>query len=104
MTEYTQTKSFIKVINATHFAFLLHDLAKGKGAEPVFSAGGGRYSLVDSSYTEQLQYCSDRAWEGTDFHFTISIQNDTLVQRGVEKVEKAGIDRINIEKYVRVKE
>lgn len=104
VTEYTQTKSFIKVINATHFAFLLHDLGKGKGAEPVFSAGGGRYSLVDSSYTEQLEYCTDRAWEGTDFHFTISIQNDTLVQRGIEKVEKAGIDRINIEKYVRVKE
>ncbi len=103
VTEYSKNKSFIKLINATHFAFLLHDLSKGKGADSVFSSGGGRYSLVDSSYTERLQYCSDRAWEGTDFHFTITIQNDTLIQRGVENVEQAGVHRINIEKYVRVK-
>ena len=104
ITDYTKNKSFIKIINDTHFAFLQHDLDKGKdSAAAVFAAGGGSYSLTDSSYTEHLEYCSAREWEGNDFTFTITIANDTLIQRGIEKVESVGIDRLNIEKYVRVK-
>lgn len=102
VTDYTRNTSFIKIINDTHFAFLQHDLNKGKDSA-VFVAGGGPYSLKDSLYTEHLQYCSAREWEGNDFNFTISIKGDTLVQRGVEKVESAGVNRINMEKYVRVK-
>lgn len=103
VTDYTQKVSFIKVINDSHFAFLQHDLNKGKDSTASFSAGGGAYTLKDSAYTEKLEYCSAREWEGNEFHFTISIHNDTLVQRGVEKVEAAGVERLNIEKYVRVK-
>ncbi len=103
ITSYTKNVSFIKIINDTHFAFLQHDLHKGKDSA-VFVAGGGRYSFNDSLYTEHLEYCSAREWEGNDFPFSITINNDTLVQRGIEKVEGAGINRINIEKYVRVKE
>lgn len=103
VTDYTKNSSFIKIINDTHFAFLLHDLNKGADTTKAFSAGGGTYSLADSTYTEHLEYCSDRNWEGHDFPFTITIQHDTLVQRGVEKIESAGINRINIEKYVRLK-
>jgi len=104
VTDYTKGKSFIKVINKTHFAFMGHDLNKGKDSVTAFySSGGGMYELYDSAYTEKLEYCSDRQWEGTDFHFTISIINDTLIQQGVEKVESAGVNRINIEKYLRVK-
>ncbi|HWV30841.1 MAG TPA: hypothetical protein VN038_14380 [Dyadobacter sp.] len=103
VTDYTQKVSFIKVINGSHFAFLQHDLNKGKDSTASFSAGGGAYTLKDSAYTEKLEYCTARDWEGNEFHFTISIQNDTLVQRGVEKVESAGVERLNIEKYVRVK-
>ena len=103
VTDYTQKVSFIKVINGSHFAFLQHDLNKGKDSTASFSAGGGAYTLKDSTYTEKLEYCTAREWEGNEFHFTISIQNDTLVQRGVEKVEAAGVERLNIEKYVRVK-
>ena len=33
-----------------------------------------------------------------------SIKNDTLIQQGLEKVEKEGIDRTIIEKYLKVKE
>jgi hypothetical protein len=54
-------------------------------------------------YTEHLEYCSAREWEGNDFSFQIDIKNDTLIQSGVEKVESAGVNRINIEKYIRVK-
>ncbi|WP_121352425.1 hypothetical protein [Flavisolibacter nicotianae] len=102
VTDYTQNTSFIKIINDTHFAFLQHDLKKGKDSA-VFVAGGGNYSLSDSLYTEHLQYCSAREWEGNDFAFTISLKNDTLIQRGIEKIESAGVNRINIEKYVRMK-
>lgn len=100
---YTKNVSFIKVINDTHFAFLNHDLKKGKDYSVMYSSGGGTYSLSDSLYTEHLEYCSDREWEGNDFKFTIEIKDDTLIQTGVEKVESAGINRLNIEKYVRLK-
>src|SRR4051794_19358541 len=83
VTDYTKNTSFIKIINDTHFAFLQHDLDKGKDSA-VFVAGGGRYTLKDSSYTEHLEYCNDRQWEGNDFKFTISVKNDTLVIKGVE--------------------
>ena len=104
VTDYTKNVSFVKIINDTHFAFLQHDLNKGKdSASASFVAGGGTYSLKDSSYTEHLQYCSDRVWEGHDFSFTITLKNDTLTQSGVEKVEGTDVNRMNIEKYVRVK-
>ncbi len=104
ITDYTKNISFIKIINNTHFAFLQHDLNKGKDEPAVYVSGGGRYSLKDSLYTEHLEYCSAREWEGNDFAFSIEIKNDTLTQYGIEKVESAGINRINIEKYVRIKE
>ena len=104
VTDYTQNLSFIKIINDTHFAFLKHDLTKGKDtATASFGSGGGSYTLTDSLYTEHLEYCSDRQWEGNDFTFTVTIKNDTLIQSGIEKVEGAGINRLNIEKYVRMK-
>ena len=103
ITDYTKGQQFIKIINENHFAFLNHDLNKGKDSAAVFSSGGGSYSLTDSSYTEHLEYCTDRQWEGNDFHFTVTINNDTLIQKGIEKIENIGVDRINIEKYIRVK-
>lgn len=104
VTAYTTGKSFIKVINETHFAFMGHDLNKGKDSLAFFSSGGGTYELNDTAYTEHLEYCSDRAWEGNDFHFTVSINNDTLIQQGIEKIDSIGVNRINIEKYIRVKD
>lgn len=103
VTDYTSKRSFIKIINEDHFAFLQHDVNKGKDSAASFSAGGGSYSLVDSSYTEHLEYCNARGWEGHDFTFTVSIVNDTLIQRGIEKIDSIGVNRLNIEKYVRLK-
>jgi hypothetical protein len=100
VTHYTKNLSFIKIINDTHFAFLQHDTRKDS---VNFSAGGGRYELRGNDYTEHLEYCSAKEWEGHDFNFTLTINGDTLTQRGVEKIEAQGIDRMNIEKYVRVK-
>jgi hypothetical protein len=92
----------IKIINATHFAFLRHDLSKGKDSA-VYSSGGGTYSLTDSSYTEHLDFCDAREWEGHSFQFTVSVKNDTLIQTGIEKLDSLGVNRLIIEKYVQVK-
>jgi hypothetical protein len=102
ITDYTKDKRMIKIINATHFSFLNHDLKKGKDSTKVFVAGGGRYTLNGNQYTEFLEYCSDRDWEGHNFQFTITLKNDTLIQTGTEKVENLGIERLNIERYVNV--
>lgn len=104
ITDYSKDRSFIKIINNSHFAFIQHDLKQGKDSTASFSSGAGTYELKDKTYTEHLEYCSDRQWEGHDFTFNITIKNDTLVQSGVEIIESAGINRLNIEKYVRVAE
>ena len=94
----------IKIINPTHFAFLSHDLNMGKDtATAKFTSGGGSYTLKDSVYTEHLEYFIDRAWENNKFEFVVNIVNDTLIQKGIEKVEKLGVDHVIIEKYKRVK-
>ena len=103
-TDYTKNKRFLKIINDTHFSFVGHDLTKGKDSLAFYSSGAGTYTLTDSAYTEHLQFCSDRAWEGNDFSFHIVISNDSLTQTGIEKVEKINVNRLNIERYVRVKE
>ena len=102
VTDYTRNISFIKIINDSHFAFLKHDLKNGKDSSSVFGCGGGRYSLIDSIYSEQLEYCNDREWENHDFEFILTIKNDTLTQQGIEKIANIGVNRINIEKYVRL--
>lgn len=99
ITDFTKDRSFIKIINETHFSFLHHTLKKDT---TDFSAGGGTYKLTGNTYTEHLEYCSAKEWEGHDFTFTITIKGDTLVQQGIEKIEAQGIERMNIEKYVRV--
>lgn len=94
----------VKILNRSHFSFLRHDLRKGKDSTNVlFVAGGGRYELKGDQYTEYLEYCSAREWENNAFHFTITIEGDTLVQQGHEKVEGTDVDRTIIEQYARVK-
>jgi hypothetical protein len=102
-TDYGNSNSMIKIINETHFAFLNHDLNKGKDSTRLFVAGGGHYTLKGNEYTEILEYCSDREWEGHRFQFTIKVENDTLIQTGIEKVQDLGIERQNTQRYVRVR-
>ncbi len=59
-------------------------LVKGRILQLPFFTCGGSYSLNDSLYTENLEYCSAREWEGNDFSFQIAIKNDTLIQSGVD--------------------
>lgn len=101
---FNRHNKMIKIINDTHFAFLNHDLKNGKDSTTaLYFAGGGKYTLKDSIYTENLEFFNNRDWEDNKFEFVVKVQNDTLIQKGVERVEKLGIDRIIIEKYVREK-
>lgn len=103
VSTFDPKRKMLKIINATHFAFLNHHLGTSADSTATpFSAGGGKYTLTDNKYTEYLDYFGDKRWEGNKFDFTITLQNDTLIQQGVEKVEKAGVDHIIIEKYKRV--
>jgi len=103
--------TMIKILNDTHFAFLQHDVRQAgdttqSDANRIFGAGGGTYDLQDSSYTEHLEYCTARGYEGHDFNFTIAIKGDTLIQTGIEKLKDIGVGEENvqlIEKYIRIK-
>ncbi|WP_219226538.1 hypothetical protein [Pedobacter antarcticus] len=99
--DYSKAQKMIKIINDDHFAFLKHDLKPDTAGKNNFDAGGGSYKLIGDQYTESLDFYNDPNWEGKSFTFTIKIQGDTLVQTGVEKVEKAGVDRTITEKYLR---
>jgi hypothetical protein len=102
-TDYTKGKKFLKVINGTHFSFVGHDLSKGKDSASFYTSGAGTYTISDSMYTEHLQFCSDRAWEGNDFVFTVAFRNDMMTQTGIEKIDSLKVNRLNIETYMRVK-
>jgi hypothetical protein len=103
VTDYTKDQSMIKIINGSHFAFLHHRTGEPKDSSNQFDAGGGSYTLQGDQYTEHLDYYSDKNWEGKTFNFTITIDHDTLIQRGQEKLEKEGIDREIVEKYLRIR-
>jgi hypothetical protein len=103
VVDYTIGQEMIKIITPTHFSFTRHDLNHGKDSLAVFSAGAGRVKITDTTYFEYLDYFNQREWEGSQFEFNYRISNDTLIITGIEKIEKLGIDHLNIEKYVRVK-
>lgn len=95
-------KRMIKIINQDHFAFLNHDKHKGEDSLAHFVAGGGAYQLVGNQYSETLEYCNYRKWEGNDFTFTVTLKKDTLIQEGVEEIKELGVKHKIVEKYVKV--
>jgi hypothetical protein len=101
VTDYTRKLKMIKMFNDTHFAFLKHSVNPKDTAG--FDAGGGTFVLDKDNYTEHLEYYKNKNWEGNTFNFKLSIKQDTLIQQGVEKVEGEGVDRVIVEKYVKVK-
>lgn len=103
-------QKMIKIITDKYFAFLLHDVKEKDTAAksiPIFSAGGGSYTLGSNKYTEHLEYCSARNYEGDDVSFNVELRNDTLILSGVEKLKEDGNETENanlVEKYVRIKD
>lgn len=104
VTDYTQDQEMIKIINETHFAFLRHDVAKGKDSTAMFVAGGGRCTIKGNTYTEHLEYFNVREWEGNSFEFEYAVSGDTLRTWGLEEVEDLGVSYLNLELYHRVTE
>ena len=101
LVDYTKGQELIKIISPTHFSFLRHDLNNGKDSTATFVAGGGRAEITASKYIEYLDYCNYRDWEGGKFEFEYSIINDTLVIKGIEMIEKLGVNHLNIETYIK---
>ena len=91
----------LKLYNDDHFTFFTHNTVKID--TPMYDSGAGTYTLNGENYTEHLQYCSEREWENHDFNFTLTVKNDTMQQRGVEKIDSLHIDHIIIETYVKMK-
>ena len=100
ITDYTKGQKMIKILNGTHFAFLKHNTNKDSLIN--FDAGGGTYTLNGNDYAEHLDFYNDRNWEGKAFKFKVTLKNDTLIQTGIERVEKENINRVIIEKYVKI--
>jgi hypothetical protein len=95
----------IKILNDTHFAFMQHTIDKND-TTGIYGSGGGTYTLKDSVYTEHLEFCTSRQYEGNDFEFKVTIHGDTLIQTGIEKLGDYGIGAENlelVEKYIRIK-
>jgi hypothetical protein len=97
-----ENQEMIKMYNDNHFAFFRHDLSKGKGPNAIYDTGSGTYTLSGEAYTEHLVYCSGREWEGHDFDFTLTRHADSLIQKGIEKLESEHIEREITEIYVKV--
>ena len=100
ITDYTLNIELTKIINESHFAFMKHDLKKD--SVRMFLSGGGRSSIEGTTYTEYLDFCSYREWENNTFHFEFTISNDTLITKGIEKIEALNVNQLNIEKYIRI--
>lgn len=100
VTDYTINLELIKIINESHFAFMKHDL--GNDSANVFVSGGGRSTIKGTTYTEYLDFCNYREWENNTFNFEFTMLNDTLITTGIENIEALNINRLNIEKYVRL--
>ncbi len=100
ITDYTINVELIKIINESHFAFMKHDL--NEDSLKVFVSGGGRSIINGTTYTEYLDFCNYREWENNIFNFEFSVLNDTLITTGIEKIEALNINRLNIEKYIRL--
>lgn len=103
VTTPPKDQEMVKIFNGSDFAFFTHDLKQGKVDKPVFSAGSGTYTLQGNNYAEHLTYCNARDWENRDFKFTVEFKHDTLVQKGIEKIDSLKIDHEIIETYVKLR-
>ncbi|SEW55880.1 hypothetical protein [Chitinophaga arvensicola] len=97
-------QEMIKIFNGSHFAFFKHDLSKGAdSATATYGSGAGTYVLTGDKYEEHLQYCTYRGWEDKHFTFTLTQQGDTLIQRGIEKIDSLNVNHEIVEAYTRVR-
>ena len=77
----------IKILSGGHFIFTAYDTQTGR---PLYTAGG-TYNLNGSSYTEHMDFASDKIADlvGKDQSFTVEVGGDTLTQIGTLSNGKA---------------
>ena len=78
----------IKMISQGHFIFVAYDTKTGK---PLYT-GGGSYILNGNSYTEHMDFASDKISAGLigkDQAFTVNVDEDTFTQKGTLSNGKA---------------
>jgi hypothetical protein len=70
----------IKILSDGHFIFAAYDTETGKS---LYTAGG-TYILDGSSYTEHMDFASDKiaGLIGKDQSFTVKLDGDTFTQKG----------------------
>lgn len=98
-----KNQEMIKIFTDNQFAFFKHDINKGQGENAVFDAGSGTYTLNGDDYAEHLVYCSARGWEDQKFNFKLAVKNDSLIQKGIEKIDSLNIDHEIVEIYKKVR-
>lgn len=104
VTVDTSRTEMLKIFNGSHFSFFNHDKAKGADSlNQLYVSGAGTYLLRGNDYTENLDFCNYREWEGKQFHFTLAFKGDTLIQSGEEVIPELGIEQIIRETYVKMK-
>ena len=95
-------QEMIKLFNGSHFAFFKHDVTKGTGPAATYESGAGTYVLSGNNYAEHLEYCNARGWEDKHFSFTLELHHDTLIQRGIEKIDSLKVNHEIVEAYIKV--
>ncbi len=101
--EDLSTRKMIKIITATHYSFLSHDLNKGQDSTASFVSGGGPCRFQDNKYIEQLEYCNYREWEGLNVEFDVTFNKDTLILCGIERIDEIDIYQEITEKFIKIK-
>lgn len=51
-------------------------------ASKTLDVGGGRFTLVNDTYTERVEFCSYPNYEGKTISFHLSLDGDILTQHG----------------------
>jgi len=74
-----------------HFIFTAYDAQTGR---PLYTAGG-TYKVDGSSYTEHMDFASDKIADlvGKDQSFTLQVEGDVLTQIGILSNGKALSER-----------
>ena len=70
----------IKIISGGHFIFVAYETGNGK---PLYT-GGGTYVLNGNSYTEHMEFASEKIGElaGKEQAFTVKVDGDSFTQSG----------------------
>ena len=100
----------IKVITKSHFVFVGQEPVRGKfrgiptdaellAAARTFFAGGGTYTLVGDTYTENLQFFFNPNYVGHSVPYKCQMEGDRWIQSGIYPAKSIGLKEHDMELY-----